>query len=220
MKISNETLDILKNFASINRSIRIEPGNVIRTISPMKTSYAQAQVTEDFPIKACIYDLSQFIQVVGLFDEPDFQFEENHLTVNEDLNKVKYAYADESLIKVPEKEVKMPSVDVEFTITSSNMNKVMKALGVLGLEEVVIESDGSNVFVSAANMKNDSSNTYKTNVGESDKSFKVVFKAENLRLMGGKDYTISVAFAGIAKFASNDGVLTYYVPCEKSSSYT
>ena len=50
MKISNDTLAILKNFASINSNVLIKPGNMVKTISPVKNVLVESHVTEDFPV--------------------------------------------------------------------------------------------------------------------------------------------------------------------------
>ena len=58
MKLSNETLTVLKNFAGINQSILVRKGNKLRTISVMKNILAEAEITEEFPKDFGIYDLN------------------------------------------------------------------------------------------------------------------------------------------------------------------
>ena len=74
MKISDNTIKILKNFSSINQSILFRTGSTIRTKSPLSTIAAQAVVDEMFPFEFGIYDLNQFLSVVSLFEDPDFDF--------------------------------------------------------------------------------------------------------------------------------------------------
>ncbi len=52
MQLSDNTMNVLKNFAAINPSIVIKPGNVLRTISPQKTIMAIATGVDDFPLGA------------------------------------------------------------------------------------------------------------------------------------------------------------------------
>ena len=75
MKISSETLNILKSYTTINPSIYVEPGSIIKTISPQKTIVASAEVDDVFDSNFGIYDLNQFLSVTTLFEDPDFVFE-------------------------------------------------------------------------------------------------------------------------------------------------
>ena len=63
MKLSDNTLSLLKNFSSINQSILFKKGNTLRTISVMKNILAEATVTEDFAKDFGVYDLNQFLKV-------------------------------------------------------------------------------------------------------------------------------------------------------------
>jgi len=63
MKLSTETLSVLKNFASINSGIEFKQGNIIRTMSSGKTVLAKATLKDDFPQDFCVYDLNQFLLV-------------------------------------------------------------------------------------------------------------------------------------------------------------
>jgi len=51
MKISNDTLDVLKNYATINSNILIHPGKLLRTIGPQSNIFAEAMVKEEFPVE-------------------------------------------------------------------------------------------------------------------------------------------------------------------------
>ena len=66
MKLSKETVDVLKNFASINSGIEFKTGNKISTISSSKTVLAKATLKDDFPHDFCVYDLNQFLSVYFL----------------------------------------------------------------------------------------------------------------------------------------------------------
>jgi hypothetical protein len=120
MKLSAETLTVLRNFASINQSILLKPGKTLATISPQKTVMAKATVEDEFPVQAGIYDLSKFLSVHSLYEDPDLQFSENFLAFVEGKSRAKYVYADPSMIITPpEKDVKLPSIDVEVELTSA-----------------------------------------------------------------------------------------------------
>ena len=48
MKLSEKTVNLLKNFAGINQSILFKKGNKLRTMSVMKNILAEAEVEEEF----------------------------------------------------------------------------------------------------------------------------------------------------------------------------
>ena len=64
MKFSDQALTVLKSFSSINKSILMQPGNVLKTITPEKTLVAQATIPDQIPSQACIYDLSRFLSIL------------------------------------------------------------------------------------------------------------------------------------------------------------
>ena len=74
MKLSDNTLNVLKNFAGINNSILVKEGNKLRTISVAKNILAEANITEEFPRDVAIYDLNQFLNGLGLHSDPDLDF--------------------------------------------------------------------------------------------------------------------------------------------------
>ena len=103
MKISNKTLDILKNFSEINQSILIKAGKQLKTVSTLKNILAHAEVEEDFPQDFFIYNLNEFIGLLSILNEPDLTFDDKYLTVSINDDKVKYFYADPTFIIKPEK---------------------------------------------------------------------------------------------------------------------
>ena len=77
MKLSDNTLNILKNFAGINNSILVKQGNKLRTISMAKNILAEADISEEFPRDFAIYDLNQFLNGLSLHQDPDLDFNED-----------------------------------------------------------------------------------------------------------------------------------------------
>ena len=82
MKFSDRTLTILKSFSSINKSILMSEGNVLKTITPEKTLVAIANIPDQIPSDACIYDLSRFLSIVGLYQDPDVEFHDKYFTIS------------------------------------------------------------------------------------------------------------------------------------------
>ena len=99
MKLSEKTIKIFENFSSINQSILVKQGNKVRTISVMKNILAEAEIKEDFPRNCAIYDLKQFLNGLGLHEDPQLDFSnDNYLVIREGKRKVKYFFADENVI--------------------------------------------------------------------------------------------------------------------------
>ncbi len=64
MKLSEDTLNVLKNFSTINPSLLIKPGKTISTVSPNKTIMAVANTEEHFNSIGGIYEVSRFLGVL------------------------------------------------------------------------------------------------------------------------------------------------------------
>jgi len=217
MKINNKTLNILKNFATINPSIIVKPGNTLKTISSSKTILARAEVPDTFEYPFAIYNLSQFIGCISMFTDPDLDFEESSVTISDGKNKIVYHYADSSIILAPpDKDINIPSVDAEFKISATDIPSVAKALSILELTEIAIVGDGDNIFIQAIDSKNPSSNQYSVKVGATDKVFKAIFKPDNLKMVP-DDYIVTLSSKGLSKFVGTEA--TYYVAIEATSTF-
>ena len=53
MKLSENTVSVLKSFAVINQGIEFKEGSTIQTISPQKSIMAKAVVDDQFPAQGC-----------------------------------------------------------------------------------------------------------------------------------------------------------------------
>ena len=138
MKLSDNTLTILKNFAGINNSILVKGGTRLRTISVAKNILAEADITEEFPRDFAIYDLNQFLNGLSLHQDPDLDFQQDsYLSIKEGKRRVKYFFADPNvIIAPPEKEINLPSKDVCFQLDSASLEKLVKAAQVYQLPDL------------------------------------------------------------------------------------
>ena len=84
MKLSDNTLSLLKNFSTINTSILFKKGNKLRTMSVMKNILAEATIEEELPKDFGIYDLNQFLNGMGLHQSPELDFKnDGHVVIKE-----------------------------------------------------------------------------------------------------------------------------------------
>ena len=217
MQLNPHTLGILKNFSTINPSIVVKPGKALTTISPSKTILAKANIQDQFETIFGIYALNRFLSALSLFDKPELDFGDSSVKISGGNRAITYHYSDPSVILVPpEKDIKLPSVDAECTLTNKDIQSVLKALGVLSLPEIALVGDGERVSLQAVDSNNGSSDTYSIDVGESDRVFRAIFRSENLKMIEG-DYTLKISSKGISQFIGTD--VTYWVAIEASSQF-
>lgn len=217
MKLESKTIQILKNFSSINPSIQFNPGSTLSTISPMKTVVAKATMAETIPSSFAIYDLSKFLGVLSLFESPELIIGERSMDISGGSQKVSYTFADPKLIVTPnDKEIKMPPAEIQFRLTGDDLSKVLKAMGVLQLPEIAVTGDGQSMYIEAIDSKNPSSDTYKVRLADTELTFKMIFKAENIKIMSG-DYDVQISSQGIAYFKGTD--VEYWIATEASSTF-
>ena len=219
MKLSDNTINILKNFSTINPSVLVHPGEIVTTVSPTKSIYAKAMVEENFPTRFAIYELSKFLGIISLFKEPELDFGDAQVKIVSGRQSVNYTYADPSMIVAPDpnKDINFPAADVEFSISQEELQKVVRASNVLQLPEIAVTGDNHHITVTATNSKNPSSDVFSVEVGETDKSFNMIFKVDNIIKLISGNYDVKISSRGLSKWST--GNVMYYVATEASSSF-
>lgn len=223
MKISSETLAILKNFSSINSSLWINPGNVISTVSPQKNILAEAIITENFPQEIRIHDLNILLSVISLFkDGAELEFDELHVYIKGlgGRSKIKYRFAHPNTIPKPtEKKIELPTVDVAFKLTEEDFHWILRSANILNCPDIAIESDGNEVNMTAFDMSNDSAHTNSILLPiPTNNKYRLIFKTDSLKMLP-RTYNVSITAKGIAKFISETGDLCYYITLDASSKF-
>jgi len=220
MNLSEKTLTILKNFAGINNSILVKKGNNLRTISVAKNILAEAEIVEDFSRDFAIYDLNQFLNGLGLHQDPDLDFkEESYLTIREGKRRVKYFFADPNvIISPPDKEISLPTEDVHFQLDSVTLEKLLKAAAVYQLPDLSAVGGAGVVKLVVRDKKNDTSNEFAIVVGETDKEFSFNFKVENIKIIPGA-YDVVVSSKLLSQFTNSTYNLKYFIALEPDSTF-
>ena len=221
MKLSDNTLTILKNFAGINNSILVKKGNKLRTISVAKNILAEAEITpEEFPRDFAIYDLNQFLNFLSLDKDPELDFsKESSLTIREGKSLSEYFYADPAvIISPPEKEITLPSEDVHFQLDSFSLDKLLKAAAVTQSPDLSVIGNGKKVRLVVRDKKNDTSHKVGIEVGETDKEFTFNFKVENIKIIRGS-YDVVVSSKLLSKFTNTSFELNYFIALEPDSTF-
>ena len=223
MKLSDHTVEVLKNFATINQNLVIKEGNELTTMSAMKNIVAKAEVEETFPQQIAIYDLNEFLGALSLFTSPVLDFSDNYVMISEEnkpTTKMKYFYSDPSVVTSPNKMITMPSNEVKFTMSSEDLSRLKRAAGAIGAPDMVLEKDGSSSSLTVKDKKNDTANNYSLDVSTtSEGEFNFYFKVENMKLLDG-NYDVEISSKNISHYTNKSTDIEYWIALEPESTYT
>jgi hypothetical protein len=217
--LSKKTLDVLKNFSTINSSIVFREGSTVRTISNAENILAKFTSEEVFPSDFAIYDLSQFLSGISLFNDPQLEFTSgDYVSIRGGRQSAKYYFSDPeiTLKSAPEKNVNFPGADLQFNLTGEELIQLQKASAVYSLPDLTFQSEeGLNTIkLILRDKENDTSNTYDITVaGCSTGTYSLDVKIENIRLLPG-DYTVKVSKHLISEWNNTNLDLTYYIALE------
>ena len=226
MNLSSDTIKILQNFSDINQNILVNPGSKITTISTMKNILAEADITESFNEEFAIYDLPEFLRSVDLFTKPKLNFNGGSNVEIADENskqKIKYFFADKSVIVAPTKSIDMPDSFVSFTFKKEMFERLQKGVTTLNLPDVAVIGDGTTIKMVATDKKNKTSNSYTVDIVESDNTevvpvFTAYFKAENFKLVN-DDYDVVISSKKISHFVNRSKPIQYWIALEPDSTF-
>lgn len=217
MKFSERTLTILKSFAAINKSIVLKPGKVLRTITPEKNFIAIANIEDQFPSEAVIYDLSRFLSMLSLYQNPEIDFYDKYFIISEGKIKTKYVFADISMVHAaPEKEIVIPSADVSVKVNWADLQSVLKAAGVLQFSEIAFIGEDGKCYLRAIDNDNKSSDAFGVEIGDTNDTFTLILKTDYLKLLP-QDYEVTLCAKGVSLFKGAD--VSYYVGVDSRSTY-
>ena len=194
MILSAETIAVLKNFMTINQSIILYPGNEIISLSATKATHARAKVEDEFPSEAPIWDLGKFLGILSLTKEPaDIEFGDTAMIIRQGKSRTKYAYCRPDLVvsMPPDKTHKLTKSKAQFKLENEVWQQVKSAMGVMGFEEFAFIGEEGVLSVQALSTKNESSDTFNIEIGETDLTFKAIFESDKMKLIPG-DYDVTI----------------------------
>jgi hypothetical protein len=221
MQLTDNTMAVLKNFASIQPNVVLHEGNVIKTIAEAKNVMAVATLDQTFDKSLGIYNLDEFLNVLGLVDSPDLAFGDDFVTVKGNgRSQVKYFYSDPSILTSPAKDIPMPEAEVKFELDEATLSKVRRAASALGHEKMTITALDGGIKLTVVDNTDNTSNAFDIVVpGTCDsEDFTFVMNISNLKLIAGS-YDVEVSSRLISKFTNNTTDVVYYIALEKSSTY-
>lgn len=221
MKISDNTISILRNFSDINANILFKPGKKLSTVSTMKNIMAEANVEDEFETEFGVYDLPEFLRALDSFTQPVLNFNgSSNLKIQDEKTSLsaRYAFADKSTLRYPSKSITMPDKTVSFSLNNSDYESVKKLYTNLSLPDIAFKGEGGKIKLVALDKKNSNSNQSSITVGETDIEFTAYIKAENMKIIPG-DYDVALSKAKIAHFINKKVQVQYWIALEADSTF-
>ena len=219
MKLSKETLALIKNYASINSNLLLKQGNKLSTLAVGSTIMSTVTINETFSSDFAIYDVNEFLGALSLFEDPDLDFGDKYVTIKQGSGSIKYFAAATEAMVVPKKDIAFPDAEVNFTLNADVYSMILKTAPLLKTSDVSFVGNGSTIAVVVVDKKNQTGNAYTYELGTTTLSFKVNLKIENLKMLPGS-YDVSISSKKISRFAAkNAGDLVYYVAVEADSTF-
>ena len=225
MKLSKHTIEVLKNFSTINPNIVISPGQQLKTIAEAKNILATAEITEDFANEFGIYDLNEFLSVMNLVGDPTLSFDDKFVVIKSEtdpsVGSVKYYFSEQEILTTPTKDVNMPDPELSVNITETSLNQVRKAAAVLGHNELALS--GSDGVINAKVLDDNSStaNTFELLLDENNdckNKFTFIVNITNLKLLPG-DYYVYISSKLVSHWTNSSVPINYFIALEKGSEF-
>jgi hypothetical protein len=219
MKLSEDTLTILKNFSVINQNVYLQSGQKLHTINVSGTVFVSATIEEDFPVSFAVYDLSKFLAVLSLFESPDLDFEKSFLTISENNKTVKYGYAELGTILYPKKtNVDIGDDLISLDVSKSDLSSMLKSSSVMGLPHISIIGQDDNLSLVASDKKNPSTDNFTIDLKqETDKTFEAVLLVERMLFLSG-NYELEISTQGVIHWSNSDIPVQYWTTVETNDS--
>jgi hypothetical protein len=172
-----------------------------------------AEVDEDFPVHCQIYDLSEFLQVLSVFDSPYIKWEDNYCVISSKSSKVKYGYGEDedSVMPKPPKTVKERDYVASFTLSEDDLSKLMKMAKILPeIDSIGIYVDGGkgDIILLSSNGPNRSEYSITFEPNDDSEDISVVLKLDDMRMIP-LDYMVELS-EGAVRF-SNDSYKIWYM---------
>lgn len=224
MKLSDNTLTILKNFGNINSGIYLKKGKTVRTVSQQKNILALATIPDEIPSDFGIYDLNEFLSVVSLHkDDLELQFDAMNVIISglKGRSKIKYRFCEPTMVQtVPDKELSIEP-DIAFDMSAEDFRWVLDAANVLGSPHIAVESDGTVVRIVTLDLANDASHTDSLDLdtkGNGNK-YRMILKTENMQKILSGSYEVKITSKGISHFKNKKFPVEYWVTTEVGSTF-
>lgn len=225
MKLSSETIGVLKNFGNINSGIFLKKGKTVKTVSSHKNILAQATIPDEIPADFGIYDLNEFLSVVSLHkDDLNLEFDSKNVVISglKGRSKIKYRSCDATMVvSPPDKALALNDPEIQFDLSAEDFRWILDAANVLGSPQISVESDGTKITLNTLDVSNDSAHTesLELDVEGSGNKYRMVFKTENISKILSGSYEVKISSKGISHFKNKKTALEYWITTEVGSTF-
>ena len=222
MKLSNDTLTLLKNYSTINGNLVVKEGSKIMTISDKKNIMSSAEVYESFSQPFGIYDLNEFLGAYSLIQDPNLEFSQDSVTMSSGDSSIIYRFSDPNILTSPDREVGLPSEEINVTLTYEVISNIRKASAVLNAPvlSIISNDDSDEIECKVFDPSNPTANIYKIALTglQSQDTFDFQFLIENLKMLA-DDYRLTISSKLISQWEGINNKVKYWIALERNSSY-
>lgn len=221
MKLSEGTIEVLKNFSTIRPTITIQPGKSLKTMSPSFGIRAFAEVEDEFPVACVIHDLPKFLNSISTDDNTELiwgkksvQYKQSHGSVGN------YPYSNWGSNGDPDK-IKKGDVSnpmIKFQLPNDLLEKTIRQLGAMKASTIAFVGEKGLLGIAAVAVVKGVPlpNTYSTPLGDTDKKFRVFLDLDKLKIIP-RDYEITIVEKKFVRFHA--GNLDYYIAANMNSEF-
>src|SRR5665213_2332755 len=219
MKLSDKTLSVLKNFATISDSLLVRKGNIQTTIDLDEVITSEAALVEQFPKDFGIYNLQQLLANITTLENPEITFEDSYLVLADKNISLKYFYSSPTLLKTlpspGELDPVLDKPDVIFELLQDSFQKLLKIAQLNALTYIKILGVLGLLKLQAIDVSNDTSNSADVEVGPyTGSDFEAIFKVDNLNKLLPSNYKVTLKNDVMALFTNSDKTMKYFVAVE------
>jgi hypothetical protein len=219
MKLSENTLSVLKNFSAINSGLVLQKGKTQKTISPEKSILVEVEIDDSLPEQFGIYDLNQFLGNISTLNSPELTFSDSAVIMNDgEISFNYYSCSTNLIVSPPDKELKLKQTDVSFTLTNAVLTKLLRLASMNNLTHLSVVGQNGEIRLQTHEKANDTSNhaSFKLN-DYNGEDFIASFKVDNIKLIPG-DYDVEIQLGAFAKFTASAGAfkdkIKYFIALE------
>ncbi len=222
MQLTEKTLSILKNFASINQNFVFNGTNVVRTVAESRSIMGEATLESAPDSMIGIYDLNEFLSTLNLVDNAKLDFKKDFVEITDSSgrSRVKYYFSDPDMLTYPKKEVVPLTEGVKFDLDLDTFNKLKRASSTLGHEMLRITPKGKNLLLAIVDPENKTANDFSMDhAGDTaDMDYTVYISMANLKMLPG-DYSVVITKKLVMYLENKNDNIKYYVALEKTSEF-
>lgn len=150
--LNDTTVEILKNFASINSQVVFKAGNAQRACNDTRNFIADVELPEPLPQECALYELNRLLGIIDTCKTdklPTIAFGTSSLVVEHDHGRVTIPYAHSDVVAAPPSvQFHMKKPIASFDLPQELWNRIKRTASVLQTTSlyIIVNSDGELVL--------------------------------------------------------------------------